>query len=295
MEYSKSPQAVVFDDYVRIYFSYCVPDGQKYISRVGFVEYDKMFKHILRVSGEVIKEGVPGAFDEHGIFPFSPFRDGKQLKAVTSGWTRRQSVSADAALGLVVSNDDGVTFDRLGDGPVMAASLHEPYLVADGFVIKIPQYGYLMYYIYGTEWAEYNGSDKPERTYKIAVAQSDNLLDWNRNGKQIIEDKFEGEAQALPSVVEYNGVWHMFFCYRHSVDFRNNHGHAYRIGYAHSKDLWNWERDDSVIQIPFEEWSSEMQCYPNVFLMDGVLYLLYNGNQFGKSGFGLIKIEGDLR
>ena len=292
LEYCKSPQAIVFDEFVRIYFSYCVPDGKKLISRTGFVDFDKKFKKIRKVSKDVMPDGVLGAFDEHGIFPFSPFLDGTQIKAITSGWTRRQSVSTDAALGLAVSNDAGETFKRYGDGPVMAATVNEPYLVADGFVVKSDEYGYLMYYIFGTDWADYDEADQPERTYKIAIAQSDNLLDWKRDGKQIIESRFPGEAQALPTVIYWKGCWHMAFCYRHTVGFRNDSSHAYRIGYASSLDMWNWKRDDSKIKIPLEDWCNEMQCYPNLFKMDGNLYFLYNGNHFAQNGFGLMKLEG---
>lgn len=291
MEYCKSPQAIVFEEYVRIYFSYCVPDGTKLISRVGYADYDKGFSKVLKVSKDVISDGTLGTFDEHGIFPFSPFRDGDKIKAITSGWTRRQSVSTDASLGLAISEDGGATFKRFGDGPVMAATLKEPFLIADGFVVKTGRQGFLMYYIFGTDWSDYDGADQPERTYKIAIAQSDNLLDWKRDGKQVIESNFEGEAQALPSVIFRNGMWHMVFCYRHTVGFRNDSSHMYRIGYACSKDMWNWERDDSKIKIPPQDWCNEMQCYPNLFEMDGELYLLYNGNNFAKEGFGLMKLE----
>lgn len=291
LEFCKSPQAIVFDDYVRIYFSYCVPDEGKLISRVGFVDYDKSFQKIIKLSTEVIPDGMLGTFDEHGIFPFSPFRDDGLIKAITSGWTRRQSVSADAALGLVISKDGGETFQRIGNGPVLSSSLNEPFLVADGFVVK-NQEDYMMYYIYGTDWANYQGSKQPERTYRIAVAQSNNLLDWQHDGKCIIEEKFEGEAQALPSVLQWGGKWHMVFCYRHTVGFREDSANAYRIGYAISEDMWSWFRNDAKIQMPIEEWNNEMQCYPNIFIMDGEVFVLYNGNHFGKNGFGLVKLEG---
>ena len=32
---------------------------------------------------------------------------------------------------------------------------------------------------------------------------------------------------------------------------------------------------------------SEMQCYPHLFECDQKIYLLYNGNEFGRHGFGL--------
>lgn len=291
LEYSKSPQAMVFDDFVRIYFSYCIPDGDKLISRVAYVDFDKTFNTILNVSKTVISDGKLGTYDEHGIFPFSPFWDGKEIKALISGWTRRVSVSADSGIGLAISSDGGKTFERYGDGPIMTACLDEPYLVDDGFLVVADDGTYVMYYIFGTNWANY-GTNEPERTYRIGIAKSKNLLDWERSGRQILMCKSLGEAQALPTVLKHNGRWHMAFCYRDTVGFRENSKNAYRIGYASSTDMWNWDRDDSKISIPIEGWCAEMQCYPNLFEMDGGIYLLYNGNHFAKEGFGLIKLEG---
>lgn len=292
LNYCKSPQALVFDEYVRVYFSYCVPDGEKLISRVGFVDFDKNFDKVIRVKKDVLIEGKLGTFDEHGIFPFSPFFDKGKVKGITSGWTRRQSVSVDSGLGLVVSEDGGESFTRIGDGPVMTANLNEPYLVADGFVVNRSDEQFVMYYIFGTGWSYYKESAVPERTYRIGIATSNDLLEWNRNGVQIIEPVLEKEAQALPSVAYYKGKWHMVFCYRDTVGFRNNSSNAYRIGYAYSEDMFKWKRDDSKVAVEQEDWCNKMQCYPNIFVMDEKLYMLYNGNDFAKEGFGIMQLEG---
>ncbi|MBA3704780.1 MAG: hypothetical protein H0W84_02445, partial [Bacteroidetes bacterium] len=68
---------------------------------------------------------------------------------------------------------------------------------------------------------------------------------------------------------------------------------GYRIGYAWSKDLINWTRDDenAGIEVSENEWDSSMLCYPNVFKCDDKIYLLYNGNEFGRFGFGLAVLE----
>jgi hypothetical protein len=34
-----------------------------------------------------------------------------------------------------------------------------------------------------------------------------------------------------------------------------------------------------------------MLCYPNLFECDGRTYLLYNGNEFGRHGFGIAILE----
>ena len=37
-----------------------------------------------------------------------------------------------------------------------------------------------------------------------------------------------------------------------------------------------------------------MISYPHVFELDGEIIMLYLGNEFGRYGFGLAKLEGEL-
>ena len=287
--YSKSPQALVFEDYVRIYFSACKPDNGKLISYVCFADYDKDFKNILRTSDNVLCGGALGCYDEHGIFPFSPLRTGEgNIYGYLSGISRRVSVSVDSGIGLAVSHDDGETFERIGNGPVLTSSLHEPFLVIDGFV---REYNGLfhMWYIFGTDWISFKKGDQPERIYKIAHAISKDGIVWKKDNAQIIPACLEHEAQALPTVIMWDGVYHMMFCYRHAYDFRANHERSYKLGYARSEDLIHWQRDDSKALSCKQPWAREMICYPNLFELEGGIYLLYNGNEFGKHGFGLAR------
>jgi hypothetical protein len=151
-----------------------------------------------------------------------------------------------------------------------------------------------MWYIYGTKWQKFNESGPLDRVYKIAHATSQDGIDWQRDERQIIGDRLNAdECQALPTVICVGGVYQMFFCYRQAYGFRQNSSHAYRIGYACSTDLKNWVRDDSLAGIDLSDggWDSQMQCYPHVFECDGKVYLLYNGNEFGRRGFGLAVLE----
>jgi sucrose-6-phosphate hydrolase SacC (GH32 family) len=94
-------------------------------------------------------------------------------------------------------------------------------------------------------------------------------------------------------VIDLDGSYHMYFCYREAHGFRSESNSAYRIGYARSTDLLHWVRDDlsSGIDVSADGWDSEMQCYPHVFECDGQVYMLYNGNEFGRHGFGLAVLE----
>jgi hypothetical protein len=87
----------------------------------------------------------------------------------------------------------------------------------------------------------------------------------------------------------------MFFCYRGGKNYRGKEN-GYRIGYAHSTDLINWERNDDYvgIDVSSEGWDSEMISYPHVFEMAGKTYMFYLGNQVGKEGFGGAVLENEL-
>jgi hypothetical protein len=289
--YAQSPQALVLDDRVRIYFSIRKSDsGGKFLSHVSFVDFDLELRGILGVANSpVIELGKLGTFDEHGIFPFSPLKDGNRIVAYTCGWSRRGSVSVETSTGLAVSHDNGLTFSRVGDGPIMSSSLHEPFLVGDSFV-RVFNGVYHMWYIFGIRWSCFENEGPPDRVYKIAHATSTDGIHFTPNGKAIIADKLhEDECQALPSVIYHTGLYHMVFCYREAVGFRKEKSRGYRLGYAYSSDLLTWTRDDDRLGIAMadEGWDSEMMCYPHFFSCSDEWHLLYNGNEFGKHGFGL--------
>lgn len=294
-EFAQSPQVLLFDDYARIYFSTRSQDSTngKFRSHIAFVDMDKTFTTVLRVSSEsIIDLGDIGCFDEHGIFPMNVLRFDDQIYAYTCGWSRRIAVSIETSIGFATSHDGGHTFRKLGHGPILSSSLKEPFLVGDPFVQRFNGY-FHMWYIYGTQWKRYATNAPADRIYKIGHATSEDGMAWQRDNRQIVKDELDEESQALPTVINFSGMYHMFFCYRYSSDFRNNKKRSYRIGYAHSVDLIDWIRDDAVIGIDVTpgSWDSDMLCYPHVFECDGNIYLLYNGNEFGRYGFGLARLR----
>ena len=294
-EFAQSPQALVFDDFVRIYFSTRKKDEAtgKYLSHIAFVDMNSELTKVNAVTTEtIIALGGLGTFDEHGIFPINVVRDNDRILAYTCGWSRRVSVPVETSIGFAISDDNGKTFKKNGVGPILSSSLHEPFLVGDAFVI-VHEGKWHMWYIYGTHWID-TANEDAARVYKIAHAISSDAVSWTKEGRQIISDKLDpNECQALPTVLFHDGRYHMFFCYRHATDFRKNKERGYRIGYAFSIDGINWTRDDdnAGIDVSPEGWDSEMMCYPHIFKNKDKVYLLYNGNEFRRYGFGLAVLE----
>lgn len=294
-DYAQSPQALVFDDFVRIYFSTRSRDaGGQYLSHIAFVDVDRNLERVLGTATQtVIPLGGLGCFDEHGIFPINIVRHADAIHAFTCGWSRRVAVPVETAIGRAVSRDEGLTFERVGAGPVMAPSLSEPFLVGDPFVV-VRDGVWHMWYIYGTAWVESPSDPGPARVYKIAYASSTDGFSWRRTGETMVADVLGAdECQALPTAIECDGRWHMYFCYRQATDFRVNSQRGYRLGYAWSNDLRTWTRDDAAagIDVSPSGWDSEMLCYPHVFWCGARAFMLYNGNAFGRHGFGVAVLE----
>ena len=95
-----------------------------------------------------------------------------------------------------------------------------------------------------------------------------------------------GPAQAFsrPAVVRNSE-----FGYEMWFSYRSGGGQTYRIGYATSRDGRNWELelDNAGFEVSASGWDSEMIEYPFVFCHKGRYYMLYNGNDYGLTGFGL--------
>jgi hypothetical protein len=80
----------------------------------------------------------------------------------------------------------------------------------------------------------------------------------------------------------------MWYSRRGIVEYRSDRRHSYRIGYAESKDNLEWERKDEQagLELSADGWDSEMLAYPYIVDYQDKRYLFYNGNGFGRSGFG---------
>ena len=294
VSHAQSPQALVLDDRVRIYFSTRTVDQPgKFLSHVQYVDYDLDLKNVIGYSGhEVIALGELGCFDEHGIFPLSPVKVGAKASGYTNGVPRRVSVAGETGIGFAISNDNGKTFQKHGTGPLVSATTYEPFLIGDAFVRQYKG-AFHMFYLFGKKWSEATREHPSERVYKIGHAASSDGIDWKKSGGSVIPDRIgEDECQALPTVIEINGRYHMYFCYRQMTGFRNEKGKGYRLGYAYSDNLVDWTRDDENAGIDLSEsgWDANMMCYPNVFRCNNSVYLLYNGDDFGRSGFGIAKL-----
>ncbi|MFX0196403.1 MAG: hypothetical protein ACFFCW_09800 [Candidatus Hodarchaeota archaeon] len=276
----------VSDDVLRIYYG---PRDKFNRTVTAYIEVEADNpKHVLYVHEKpVLGLGETGCFDDSGAMPCCIVNHKGAKYLFYTGWNLAATVPYRLSIGLAVSHDNGQTFTRLYDGPVLDRIYSEPHWCAGPWVI-VENGRWRMWYLSCIKWEAYKG--KLEPYYNIKYADSSDGINWKREGIVSIELKSPDEAAlSRPYVVKTDdGVYKMWYGYRGVRDFRTNKGHSYRIGYAESFDGIKWTRKDEFVDLNVSRtgWDSIMVTYPNLYEHKGKTYMLYNGNGFGRSGFG---------
>jgi hypothetical protein len=261
----------------RVYWS--GRDGQGR-ARIAFFEADlREPGKVLAVSDRpVVDLGELGAFDDSGVTTSCLVsHEGRKFLYYT-GWSLGVTVPFYLSIGVAVSDDGGETFQRPSPAPILSRNPADPFLTASPWVLV--EHGlWRMWYVSGTSWRA--GPSKPQHSYHIQYAESDDGLRWRSEGRVCITYAAPDEhAFARPCVVREGDRYRMWYSVR---------GTRYRVGYAESADGITWDRRDheAGIDVSAEGWDSEMVCYPCVFPRDGGWLMLYNGNDYGRTGIGL--------
>jgi hypothetical protein len=281
--HAQVPTPLLIEGRLRIYVAARPQPG---LSLTTFVDLDPDNpRNLIGIAGQsLLSTGKPGSFDEHGIMPSCALVEGNEVWLYYSGWSRSLSVPYTNSTGLAISRDGGRSFSKIGEGPILGKTLHDPYSATSPFVMREGSRWH-MWYCSGTGWHNING--KWEHSYDIKYAVSADGIMWQPTGHVAIAQRDQLEAITRPYVVRADGLYHMWYCYRGSHDFRDG-GEAYRIGYGVSRDGVSFERRDA--QAGFgpgdESWDKTMVAYPAIIDISDRRYLFYNGNGFGVSGFG---------
>ena len=281
MTHASNPLAVhLKDDIFRVFFSGRNKDNK---SSVGFVDLDIFTKEIKYISSETtFKYGEKNSFYSHGVSIGCIYTIDSKDYILFMGWQIRDGEHWKGEIGrLLLENNDTLTLEPKNAFMVCddedKVSLSYPWVIYDEGIYK-------MWYGSTNSWSSQNG----EMVHVIKYATSTDGETWEKHGLAIPFEIGIAQAFSRPTVFKDDDGYHMWFSYR------SGDGTKYRIGYAHSSDGLNWDRKkDSGIDVSPDGWDSEMICYPFVFEHKGKRYMLYNGNGYGKTGFGLAVLEQD--
>ena len=262
-------------DLFKIYFS-C--RNKENCSSIGSVVIDitNPENPVEIASNPVFSPGEVGTFDDSGASMGCLVQVNEKRYLYYLGWNLGVTVPWRNSIGLAVSPSPEAAFQRFSKAPIMDRNDIDPFSISYPWVMHDDGL-WRMWYGSNLKW----GAKQVDMAHLLKYAESSDGIHWRRDGKIAINFKSEDEyAMSKPCVIKENGIYKMWYSYR---------GSSYRIGYAESPDGLNWDRLDDQVGITVSEsgWDSEMIEYPFVFDHNGDRYMLYNGNGYGKTGFGL--------
>jgi hypothetical protein len=268
-------------DVYRIFFS--GRDDQNR-SSVGAVDVDIVQRKVITEHHlPFFEHGPVGSFYSDGVSIGNCYEANGIRYMLFMGWQNPPSGHWRGDIGrLIVTPELSLQLEE--KQPLMGIDSTDPISLSYPWVEPRSMGGFDMWYGSTLSWDTGNG----EMLHVIQHAASSNGQVWNRNGLAIPYQLGRAQAFSRPTVIQIsNGSYEMWFSYR------SGSGEKYRIGYAVSADGQDWtlDLDQAGITISENGWDSEMIEYPYVFDHSGNRYMLYNGNGFGKTGFGLAVLE----
>ncbi len=273
----------VADDRFRVFYSARDAENR---SHVGWVDIEvSETPRVLDVAQEpALSPGECGTFDDSGVGVGCVLATDGAYWLYYMGWNLGLRSPWRNAIGLARTRDLGARFERFSPGPILDRSPEDPYTLSYPSVLRFGIADWRMWY--GSNLAPAVGNSDMQHAIKLACSHDG--IRWTRDGTTAVGFADAAEyALARPSVAKLGAKLLMCFACR---------GERYRIGAGVSDDGANWKRIDSVLGLhPSDRgWDSEMTCYPALFWHRDQLWLAYNGNGYGATGFGLARWEGSL-
>jgi hypothetical protein len=280
--YASLPIADKIDDgRFRIFFT---SRNSKNYSLIGYVEIDiQNPTKILDISKKpILLPGRLGTFDDSGVMAASIVNHKNKKYLYYIGWNQGKNIPFRWAIGLAIGDSKGKKFKKISEGPILERDIVDPYFVSSPTVIKEKNV-WKMWYISGTKWEKHKGNLR--NPYCLKYAESSDGIKWKR--KDIVSLGFKNKSEnriGRASVLKEKEKYKMWYSYA---------GKSYRIGYAESSDGIKWKRKDAKVGINVSKkgWDSEMIEYSYVFKHKNQLYMLYNGNNYGQTGFGYAMLK----
>ena len=284
LTHAANPLPVQLDsDVYRVFFSGRDSSNR---SSVGAADIDIVRRQLIHVhSSPFFEHGPAGSFYADGVSIGNCYAVEGTRYMLFMGWQSPHDGHWRGDIGrLVVAHDLTLTLDS--ESPFMKSDATDPISLSYPWVIAQREQGYSMWYGSTATWDAGNR----EMIHTIKYATSTDGHTWTRHGNAVPYEIGVAQAFSRPTVVPgARAGYDMWFSYRSGA------GEKYRIGYAHSADgkSWRLDLDNTGIDVSAHGWDSEMIEYPFVFDHAGQRYMLYNGNGYGGSGFGLAILDSD--
>jgi predicted GH43/DUF377 family glycosyl hydrolase len=276
------PTPLVLADRIRIFVGLRDDQG---VSRIGSVDLDRddPTQVLGHSSTPLLDIGEDGCFDENGVVPSAVVHHEGRIYLYYAGYQLGIKVRFAVLGGLAVSEDKGQTFRRYQRVPVFERTDTET-LFRVPHTVLYRNGRWKVWYGGGDHFI--TGADKTLPVYNVRYTESDTPYAFSKPGSVFLDVAGDEYRIGRPFLFSRGDNDHYLF-YGYSTEDR-----PYRLGFARSSDLQNWQRHDQDIGLDVapEGWDSEMIAYPSLVQIGDKVFMFYNGRSYGKDGFGLAEL-----
>lgn len=279
-QYAMLPTPLMIDNILRIFIGFCDKNN---VGRIGYVDVDPDNpSKIISISEKPILDiGRRGCFDDNGVVPISILVRNGEIYLYYIGFQLGVNVPYYMFGGLAISRDGGLNFERYSESPILDRRDEEVFARC-GINVIFDKGIYKMWYIGSSKegWTMSSGKLRP--LYIMKYTESNDGIHWYNDPVQCLEYKSKDEhGFGRPFVWAENGKYYMYYSIR-------TYSRGYYIGYAESDDGIHWDRLDEKAGIDLSKngWDDTNMSYPFLYRYNNKVYMFYNGNGCGKSGFG---------
>ena len=283
-QFAMLPTPILVDNKLRIFIGICDKDN---VGRIGYVDVNPNNpSEVLCVSREpVLDIGRKGSFDDNGVVPISVIECDGKIFLYYVGFQLGVNVPYYMFGGLAISVDGGHTFSRYSESPILDRCGDEIYARC-GINVIYDQGIYKMWYIGSNRegWTTSGGKLRP--LYIMKYTESLDGIHWGKEPIQCMSYKNDDEhGFGRPFVWRDGNMLKMYYSIR-------TYSRGYYIGYAESYDGIKWNRKDELagIDVGVDSWDDTNLSYPYIYKYNEHIYMFYNGNGCGKTGFGYAEL-----
>ena len=293
--HTQCPFYLNLDNEERIYFS---SRDKNNISRVFYIKIKACDQSITltenKIYGPIIDRGNKDDFDSDGAMISWILKLKNDYLLYYTGWKVKKKFPYENSIGLCVSRKNSDSFKKIKTNPIIYKNKHDIFFTGTSCVINFKNI-FFNYYMSCSEWITNPKTSRKEPKYCLKIATSKDSLNWKITNKVAIPLQGDWGGVSKASVVNIRGKLHMWFSYRGEFHYRLNKDQSYKIGYATSKNGYDWLIEEFSMNADNNQSGDDlMQAYPHVFQKNNKLFMLYNGNEFGKSGIFLAQSKNEL-
>lgn len=277
------PTAVELDDRIRVFCAFWDNCNR---GRLGYIDLNKQQPtEILGFSAQpVMSDASPNSFDSDGVTPLSIVKHEHELRLYYAGWKRFDDPNRRYTLytGLAFSENNGLSFRRYSNEPIMKPRSRDELIRTGGFVL---QRGDKWQTWLATSYGVSYTGEKAIPKYKLETMVSADGIKWPSKQK-VVFDFVEG------SILGYgrSAVWSELDGYQGMFSVRSWDSRYHGIYHATSKDGLTW----SPLSLNGMGFSVGDTCdnqvevsFPSIISQKNRYLMFYNGNDFGKEGLRL--------